>query len=136
MIAVTAGGPGLVVVGYEDGGGKRRRDAAVWSFDGVDWRRDAAESLTAPDGQEMRAVADVGGQVVAAGSDSASGDRDGAVWTSPDGVRWRRVVGGELGGTGNQEADGLAALEGRALVVGDAPSPVLSDQDAAVWNAG
>ena len=135
MIAVVAGGPGLVVVGYDDVGGERRRDAAVWTFDGVDWSRAGADVLALPGGQELRAVAIVAGQVVAAGSDSAGGDRDGAVWTSPDGIRWQQARVGELGGTGDQEVDALAAVGGRALAVGDAPSSVLSDQDAAVWNA-
>jgi hypothetical protein len=83
----------------------------------------------------MRTVAIVAGTVVAAGSDSSGGDRDGVIWTSPDGIRWTQVRGGELGGTGDQEIDALAAIGGRALAVGDAPSAVLSDQDAAVWNA-
>jgi hypothetical protein len=136
MIAVVAGGPGLVVVGYDDVGGDRRRDAAVWTFDGVDWSRAGGDALAAAGGQEMRAVAVVGGQILAAGSDSAGADRDGAVWTSPDALEWRQVRDGELGGTGNQEVDALAAVSGQALAAGDAPSPVLSDQDAAVWNAG
>jgi hypothetical protein len=133
MIAVTAGGPGLVVVGYEDGGGERRRDAAVWTFDGTDWRRVAAGTLTAPEGQEMRAVAIVGDRVVAGGSDTSDGDRDAAMWTSADGLRWSQLRDDQLGGTGDQEIDAVATLDGGIVAAGDAPSRVLSDQDAAVW---
>jgi hypothetical protein len=133
MLAVTAGGPGLVVVGYEDGGGERRRDAAVWTFDGTDWQRVAAGTLTAPAGQEMRAVAVVAGRLVAAGSDTSSGDLDAAVWTSADGLSWTQARDRQLGGTGDQAIDALAALGDRVVAAGDAPSRVLSDQDAAVW---
>jgi hypothetical protein len=137
MLAVVASDAGLIAVGYDERGGELGRDAAVWLFDG-DWRRVSADELEAPGGQEMRAVARVGGAFVAGGFDRASGDSDAAVWTSSDAVLWRPVAADELGGAGDQAVNALLGLPGgAALAAGDAPAPGSSaGQDAAAWSRG
>ena len=82
MDSVTAGGPGLVAVGYDlfDAG----FDAAVWtSPDGVNWSRvPHNEAVFGGTGtQEMNAVTAGGPGLVAVGSARLpDGDGDGAVW--------------------------------------------------------
>jgi hypothetical protein len=92
MLAITAGGPGLVAVGYEAIGGDS--DAAVWtSPDGVTWSQvPHDEAVFGGEGpQKMLAVVAGGPGLVAVGHDFADGDGDAAVWTSEDGMIWTRV---------------------------------------------
>jgi hypothetical protein len=130
ILAVVESDAGLVAVGYEERGDELRRDAAVWVFDG-EWRRVAAEELRAPGGQEMRAVAQAGGGFVAGGSDLTDDDADAAVWSSPDGLEWTRVEGGDLGGAGVQMINALLGLRtDETLAAGEASA------DAAAWLGG
>jgi hypothetical protein len=94
--SVTAGGPGLVAVGWateeED-----RQVAAVWtSVDGIDWSRvphDEAVFGESVLGVEMSSVTVGGPGLVAVGGEiSGQGATSNAVvWTSPDGITWSRV---------------------------------------------
>lgn len=90
MWSVLAAGPGLVAVGRD--GERDDAVAAVWtSVDGRSWQRlDNDESVFGGDGrQEMYAVTEGGPGLVAVGRDTG---RDvAAVWTSADGLAWRRV---------------------------------------------
>ncbi len=57
------------------------------------WTRIAHDEIVFGDSdrQEMHSVVAGASGLVAVGSDSASGDEDAAVWTSPDGITWARV---------------------------------------------
>jgi hypothetical protein len=81
--SVTAGGPGLVAVGWIDS------QAAVWtSPDGVAWSRVPHDDRIFGDSwTSMSEVIDVGSGLIAVGVS----DGHAAVWDSPDGVAWSRV---------------------------------------------
>jgi hypothetical protein len=84
MSSVTAGGPGLVAVGYDWSGGDQ--DGAVWlSTDGLVWSRVPRDRAVfgGPSIQSMLAVAAGGPVLVAVGCDSSGDDQDAAVWVSP-----------------------------------------------------
>jgi len=87
------------------------------------------------DNQEMAGVAVAGAGLVAFGSDSAGGDRDAAVWTSPDGMNWTRVPHDEaiFGGSDDQEIGGAAVAGPGLIAVGYDGST--GDGDAAVWTS-
>ena len=83
MADVTAGGRGLVAVGWDGSGANS--DAVVWtSPDGLNW------SLASNDGavfggrgdQWMSDVTVGGPGFVVVGSDNSVGDRDAAVWAT------------------------------------------------------
>jgi len=90
MLSVTAGGPGLVAVGWDELEGADHR-AAVWtSPDGITWSRiphDAAVFGGEPVAV-LWSVTAGGPGLVAVGS---AEDHVAAVWTSVDGVTWSRV---------------------------------------------
>ena len=81
MWGVTAGGPGLVAVGWDESGS----DAVVWtSRDGISWSRvphDEAVFGRRGD-QEMLGVAAGGPGLVAVGWDNLGGFTDTAVWVA------------------------------------------------------
>jgi len=84
MVAVTAGGPGLVAVGSDHAGGDG--NAAVWtSPDGTTWSRVADDAVFGGSGdQQMAGVAAAAPGLVAVGLDGPGGsDADAAVWLSP-----------------------------------------------------
>jgi hypothetical protein len=104
MFGVTAGGPGLVAVGFDGTLGNEAGNAAVWtSPDGVTWSRvPHDEAVFGGVGeQRMLGVTSGGPGLVAVGEVSRVFDEirqsfepdfsDAAVWTSPDGVTWSRV---------------------------------------------
>jgi molecular chaperone DnaK len=133
MYAVTAGGPGLVAVGYDASGDW---EAAVWtSADGRTWSRVPADGAVfgGPSVQMMSAVTIGGPGLVAVGSDFAEVAADGAVWTSPDGLTWTRVLHDPavFGGPRNQEMVGVAAGGPGLVAVGRDDSGEAGD--AAVW---
>jgi hypothetical protein len=73
------------------------------------------------------------GGFLAAGHDSATGDEDAVLWTSPDGILWTRLDGPEVGGEGTQSIADLVALPDRSgyLAVGAASDRGVAD--VAVW---
>jgi hypothetical protein len=93
MRSVTAGGPGLVAVGWDSSGDDE--DAAVWtSTDGWVWSRVPHDEAVfgGPGDQWMLWVTSGGPGLVAVGqAQSDDGDRVAAVWTSTDGRVWSRV---------------------------------------------
>ncbi len=128
---VTAGGPGLVAVGVDFSGGDG--DAAVWtSPDGISWSRvPHDEAVFGGEGfQAMSGVVVGGPGLVAVGSD-LTGDDDGAVWTSPDGISWSRVPHDEgvFGGEGDQWMRRLTAGGPGLVAVG------VDTWAAAVWTS-
>lgn len=82
MVSVTAGGPGLVAVGWEQLGDL---DAVVWtSRDGRTWSRvPDSEAVFGGEGfQTMGSVTTAGPGLVAVGQDESGRDRDAAVWVA------------------------------------------------------
>jgi len=134
MRGVTAGGPGVVAVGFDQDLGA----AAVWtSVDGIAWTRvpHSEAVFGGPANQDMSAVVAGGPGLVAVGEDFYGGDVDAAVWTSVDGMTWTRVPHNEsvFGGPGNQQMLDVAVGGPGLIAVGyDNPS---GDRDAAVWTS-
>ena len=150
MKGVVAGGPGLVAVGSDESSGDYGypdRDAAVWtSVDGLTWTRvphdEAVFGGSCPQNsygtncsQGMYAVVAGGPGLVAVGYESSDVgmEENAAVWTSVDGLTWRRVPHDEavFGGSDAQWVSGVAAAGPGVVAVGyDA-----SDRGAAVWTS-
>ncbi len=132
MSSVTAGGPGLVAVGWDAVG------AAVWtSVDGFTWSRVPHDEAVFG-GAEMSSVTAGGPGLVAVGWDAMGA----AVWTSPDGIIWSRVPHNEAV-FGTQKPD-LPVLEMRSITAGGPglvavgangvhPTAGATKSDAAVW---
>lgn len=99
MFDVTAGGPGLVAVGWDNPLDVWDASAAVWtSVDGLAWERiPHVESIFGgTQMQVMWGVTTDGSQLVAVGHDglwsgSGGANQPAAVWTSQDGLTWARV---------------------------------------------
>jgi len=136
MLSVTAGGPGLVAVGWE---AKRAGvAAAVWtSPDGIIWSRvPHDEAVFGGDGDEVMWSVTAGGPgLVAVGVDAPGGDGDAAVWTSPDGIIWSRIPHDEavFGGDSYQIMRGVTAGGPGLVAVGVDGFGINSD--AAVWTS-
>jgi hypothetical protein len=98
MFGVTAGGPGLVAVGWMDDS-VDDVDAAVWtSVDGITWTRVPHDEAVFGGAlnQHMTDVTVGGPGLVVVGDEGNgaidhSGDQVPAVWTSVDGFKWSRV---------------------------------------------
>lgn len=132
MSGVTAGGPGFVSVGWDDG--LTPRAAAVWtSEDGTSWERVPHNVAVFGDGILMRDVV-VGGPGLVAVGQAGGGFRAGAVLTSADGLTWERVPHDEAIFEGEDWAWMHAvAVGGPGLVaVGGAGS---GERDAAAWTS-
>jgi hypothetical protein len=150
MFSVTAGGPGLVAVGFDGTlDNNEEGDAAVWtSPDGLTWSRvphDEAVFGGAGE-QKMLSVTGAGPGLVAVGYDwPADNDLvDAAVWTSPDGITWSRVPHAEavFGGAGEQKMVSVTAGGPGLVAVGsDGAVDEFFEQieepngDAAVWTS-
>ena len=148
MMSVTAGGPGLVAVGWDTSGDTP--DAAVWtSVDGITWSRvPHDEAVFGGQGEQQMNGVTVGGPgLVAVGSDGFLEFDKGqltdyddftgvaAVWTSVDGLTWSRVPTEEavFGGAGNQWMNAVTSSgSGLVAVGGDWSSAV---HHAAVWTS-
>lgn len=108
---VIGGGPGLIAVGTEFVG-EAAAVAAVWtSEDGLDWTRIAHhETFSITEAELMTAIARHGEGFAAVGMQASEDparfneEADGAVWLSPDGLNWTRVVSDPavFGGAGAQ----------------------------------
>lgn len=138
--AIIAAGPGLVAVGQETIGDDQ--NAVVWvSSDGHEWERvdDPTSELGGDGAQEISAVVDAGGLVIAAGRD-VSGvvgrEIDAAVWTSTDGRTWTRLSSDSpeastLAGFGGQAIRALLYVDGDILALGRERRG--RDDDGDVW---
>lgn len=126
--SVTAGGPGLVAVGYSDTGASR--SGVAWaSEDGHTWTRVEDEAFGGTgDRATVLSVTAGGPGLVAVGMvDAASAENGGAaVWVSEDGYAWARVLDEALG-WGDQYITSVTA-GGPGLVAGGGDS-----RGAAVW---
>jgi len=115
--ACAAGPDGFIVVGSDDASGDT--DARIWtSPDGIEWTQVEAGPLGGGGDQWASAVAavpggDDGDGWLVAGVDTASGNRDIALWRlSADGELTRRDTGeGALGGPGDQTASSVTVDE-------------------------
>jgi len=133
---VVAWSGGLVAVG--EATSQEGFCAAVWvSLDGLNWSRvPHDEAVFGGEGtQSMESIAPGGPGLVAVGFDGPPGEFDGAVWTSPDGVTWSRLVddGAVFGGEGSRVISEVVAVGGGLVAVGReelAAGPVL-----AVWTS-
>ena len=122
--AVTAGGPGLVAVGWANVGPDANFRVAVWtSSDGLTWSRvpnapglalAPAVTVDFPE-QGPRDVAAWSGGVVAVGVGGAEGT-SAAIWTSPDGRTWTPVS--DLPDAAGRWAYGVAEVPEGLVVVG------------------
>jgi hypothetical protein len=90
MWNVTAGGPGLVAVGWDGHPHGETSNAVVWtSVDGMTWSKvpDTNGVFSQERGQWMWSVTKGGPGLVAVGYDSSGA----AVWTSQDGFNWSKA---------------------------------------------
>lgn len=142
MSSVTAGGPGLVAVGWV--GPHDTGSAAVWtSVDGIAWARvphddEIFGSTFGLDAHAMTTVTAGGPGVVAVGwvLDNPW-DADAAVWTSPDGITWSRVAHDEtlFGGTSYQAMWTVTAGGPGLVAMGEDRSRDSDSGDVAVWTS-
>ena len=140
MVSVAGFDEGLVAVGFDQGG---LGDAAVWtSRDALTWTRVPHDESIFGGGEgggaQMTAVEAFDEGLVAVGDDQVEGDIDAVVWTTSDGLTWKRVSSDEsiFGGDGAQSIASLAVVDGNVIAVGlQAPSNrnLWTNPDAAVW---
>jgi len=152
---VASIGGRVVAVGDADGGAGR--SAAVWvSEDGGQTWSPAPDVESVFGGLAVEATGTLGGGAlpvdvtatpagfVAVGIDGSGGDWDAAVWTSPDGLTWSRVLHDEaaFGGPGAQAmtavetgGPGLVAVGYESLTPDESEPPMAADadRDGAVW---
>jgi hypothetical protein len=144
MWRVTAGGPGLVAVGWDDGPDA----AAVWiSLDGIDWLRVPHDDALFG-GSSMFDVTVGGPGLVAVGKIETGDTRpgysgDAAVWTSVDGITWSRVPHDEaaFGGADFQDmrsvtagGPGLVAVGAHGVGPGHNHALVWTSVDGITWS--
>jgi hypothetical protein len=108
---------------------------AFVSRDGTDWERVEHPAFGGEGRQGMTAVAAGPRGVVAVGFDSVRGPtpEDAAVWYSPDGRTWERVLDPDLGGQGVQTMTAVAATTTGGFVAVGAADSSRTGIDAAVW---
>jgi hypothetical protein len=130
MQSVTAGGPGLVAVGWDGHPHGGIGNAVVWtSVDGITWSRVPHNEAVfgRDDGQWMWSVTTGGPGLVAVGFDSSGA----AVWTSVDGINWSRVPHNEaVFGVGEMRS---VTAGGPGLVAVGAPHG--ANSHAVVWTS-
>ena len=101
------------------------------------WRPGEAtdNSFTGPNGagsQEAFGCAASDNGFVVVGADSSRGNSDARVWTSEDGISWKQVTSGALGGAGEQAARAVAAVPGGGWLIGGIDT-IGGDSDIALW---
>ena len=129
MLAVTAGGPGVVAVGVDG-----LLAGAVWtSPDGFVWSRvpDDGGAFSAVSGTSVNGVAAGGPGVVAVGGND---DGAAAVWTSADGIAWNLISNPAGSGGAMTTLRSVIATDPGFIAVGGRFSPD-SGYGAAVWNS-
>lgn len=105
----------------------RRRTDAIWA-------PGTAEdgSFAGAGNQEALGCAAGGDGFIMVGTDDSGGNTDARLWTSTNGVDWRELPSGALGGTGNQQATTAAAVEDGGWLVGGSDT-LSGDSDVALW---
>ena len=129
MRAVSAGGPGLIAVGW---------NGSVWtSPDGSSWSRQPTDEQTfAGASHRLHDIAGGGQGVIVVAQAGFPGP--GALWTSADGVTWSRIHGGFSLDPGSYVNDMVVSQAG-LVVVGSAEQDLDPGPDsqsvgsAAVW---
>ena len=99
MTSVTAGGPGLVAVGWDGHPHGGESNAVVWtSVDGITWSRVPHDEAIfgGGSGAWMWNVTAGGPGLVAVGDAGWADGHGAAVWTSVDGITWSRVPHDEI----------------------------------------
>jgi serine/threonine-protein kinase len=133
-VAVAAG---LVigVVLFSSHAPGRPRSSSPGNVPQLTWRpvADKAKVLDGPQSQVIVDVLPVGDKVLAFGHNDQLGDRDAAVWTSPNGRRWASVPGESFGRSGDQRIDDVADFEGQLVAVGSERAGGATDP--AVWTS-
>ncbi len=131
---VTAGGPGLVAVGYEFV--ETDWNGAVWtSADGATWKRaaDPTSALAGGNNEAILGVTATETGLIAVGYDDASGDWDTRVWTSDDGAEWTLLPADQtvFGGPGDQQVAKISSSGSGLVAVGRESAG--NGADAVVW---
>ncbi|MFG2006609.1 WD40/YVTN/BNR-like repeat-containing protein [Spirillospora sp. NPDC048911] len=131
---VAAKGNILVAAGTATTGTANTALAYVSTDGGKSWRE---TKLPAPDGAtgiDVTALTETPGGFAATGVTGRQGATDVVSWTSADGTSWTPAKpGGEgLGGPGDQQITGLAALDGTLLGVGR--TVTRSDEQPVLWS--
>jgi len=134
MSKVVAGGPGLVAIGWEEGGDD---DVAVWtSPDGLAWSRvpHDEEIFGGSEDQYADGLAVGGPGLVVAGSDYSGGDGEAAVWVSSDGTVWSRLARqAAFGGLGDHWMAAVTSTGAGLVAVG---AECAGDEcDGAAWTS-
>ncbi len=122
MVSVTAGGPGLVAVGYSFG------CRPVWtSVDGITWSR-TPNDVPGACNRVMRDVIATEAGLVAVGHGAAS-------WTSIDGITWTQIPDEQATpGNDGQRMYSLTETDSGLVAVGAVGLNITgSNGDAAVW---
>jgi hypothetical protein len=96
-----------------------------------EWTRNDDLSLVDNGYQFITDVIEVGKGLVASGIDASQADPDAAIWVSPDGISWTRVLSPILSGPGPQGIHDLALGGPGLLAVGFDGSG--GNLDGAVW---
>ena len=143
MVSVTQFGSELVAVGQDgslgdsDGDKDDDSDAAIWtSKDGLHWTRVTPDPAVfgGPGEQALSGVVATKSGLVAVGYDESSGSFDGAVWTSPDAIHWKKTSNQFVfGGPDDQRMKSVDIAGGFVVAVGWSGKP--GSLDAAVWRA-
>lgn len=135
--AVAAGPRGIVILGqrYITGSGYDTTFMPLRSRDGMTWARGVPQRAFEPSSLDLNEAAMISGGpgYIAAGSYQPRSRTGAAVWTSPDGLAWKRVHF-VLPASGYVEFDGLARIGPGFAVVGLLAPP--SQEDPArptVW---
>jgi hypothetical protein len=127
MLGVTAGGPGLVAVGYSFG---HSAPAAVWtSVDGLSWSRVAHDAGVGMGGT-MWSVAVGGPGLVAVGE---AGNGGAAAWFSPDGLTWVRGTAGDLEPSPRDGSRIYDVIDTGSRLVAFGGLDSYGDEQVAVW---
>jgi hypothetical protein len=104
----------------------------------LEWTGSSVAALGGAGEQRMNAVVNpIEGSVpafVAVGSEGPTGERDAAIWASPDGDAWTRVDAG-LGASGDQVMNSVAYVKGWATLVAGGTVEAGGDTDAALWQS-
>jgi hypothetical protein len=123
MLSATAFRSGVVVVGISIV--HDNEDPAVWLDNGTRWvrARSRSKSLHEPGLQVMNSVTEGRNGLVAVGFDASGTDRDAAVWTSHDGLRWNRVPPRVFRAPGFEDMEGVAWTKAGYVAAGRDDSP-------------